>query len=119
MDKTKFVCGICGKTINDLDEYVAHVKECGAKLKAEKDQKALAELNAAINKVKAAKTYYEQCLQEFKEKYPNEYELNFGTPNKASNKDNRTIDSKQKNLNCRVLNEDDFVKFMQNLLGFN
>ena len=112
MDKTKFVCGICGKTINDLDEYVAHVKECGTKLKAEKDQKSLAELNAAINKVKTAKTYYEQCLQEFKEKYPNEYELNFGT----SKKNSKTIDSEQKTLNCRVLSEDDFAKLMQNLL---
>ena len=83
MNKVSFVCDICGKTIAGLDEYVAHVKECGAKekakLKAEENKKYLEEVNAAISKVKAAEDYYKTCLKDFKEKYPKEYELNFGT----------------------------------------
>ena len=83
MDRVSFVCDICGKTIDGLDEYVAHVKECGAKekakMKAEQDKKYLEEVNTALSKVKAAKEYYDTCLKEFEGKYPKEYKLNFGT----------------------------------------
>ena len=83
MEKTKLVCGICGKTIFGVDEYVEHIKRCGEKLnatlKAEENKKYLEEVNAALSKVKAAREYYEKCLKDFEEKYPKEYALNFGT----------------------------------------
>ena len=79
--KEKYVCDLCGKTHYELDGYVKCVVECGEKLKKleeeEKNKKYLEEVNAAINGVKQAKAYYEQKLNEFKEKYPAEYELNF------------------------------------------
>lgn len=79
----KYVCGLCGKTHTDLDEYMNCVLKCGEKLKElekeEKEKKRLIELNSALNGVKQAKDYYEQKLNEFKEKYPEEYELNFGS----------------------------------------
>lgn len=81
--KEKYVCDLCGKTHYELDEYVKCVVECGEKLKKleeeEKNKKYLEDLNAAINGVKQAKDYYEQKLDEFKAKYPKEYELNFAS----------------------------------------
>ena len=117
MDRERrFTCDICGKKIIGLDEYVKHVNECVAKekdkLKAEEEQKHLEELNAAINKVKAAKGYYEECLNDFKEKYPKEYDLNFATK-KAAETEPKIV--------CyeKTLSEDDFVKFMNKLFGWN
>ena len=107
MKKTNFVCGICGDTIAGLDEYVAHVKECSV-CKVEQEQKKLEELNAAINKVRMAKSYYEECLLEFKEKYPKEYELNFGTSQTSTPK-------AQGNVFTRDLDRDDFVDLMKTI----
>ena len=79
--QNKYVCSICGKTHYDLGEYVDCVTRCSEQLKkVQKDaeeKKRLEELNAAINRVKQAQVYFEQQLNEFKEKYPAEYELNF------------------------------------------
>lgn len=82
MNNNEFKCDICGNTVNGLDSYVEHVKICAdakkARLKAKKEKEYLDQLNAAINKVKQAKAYYRDCLKEFGEKYPKEYEVNFG-----------------------------------------
>ena len=88
----RYVCSICGKGYNDLALYMDCVETCGRelekKLKKEKEEaakreaeakKRAEEVNAALNGVKQAKAYYEQKLNEFKEKYPKEYEMNFGT----------------------------------------
>lgn len=79
--QNKYVCSICGKTHYDLGEYVDCVTRCSEQLKkVQKDaeeKKRLEELNAALNRVKQAQVYFEQQLNEFKEKYPREYELNF------------------------------------------
>ena len=57
------------------------LSELGEKLKKEREaeeaKKLAEEINAAINKVKAAEKYLEEVKREFKEKYPKEYELNF------------------------------------------
>lgn len=79
--KPNYICSLCGRTHYDLDDYLKDVTRCGAELKAreeeEKNKKRLAEINAAINGVKQAKAYYEEQLAKFKEKYPEEYKLNF------------------------------------------
>ena len=85
MDNNEYKCDICGNTVNGLDSYVKHVKLCAdskkARLQAKKEKEYLDQLNAAINKVKQAKSYYRDCLKEFREKYPKEYEVNFGERN--------------------------------------
>ena len=79
--ENKYVCSICGKTHYDLGEYVDCVTRCSKKIKEqeekEKKQKYLEELNAALNRVKEAESYFKQQLNEFKEKYPEEYKFNF------------------------------------------
>lgn len=81
MRDKRMTCGICGTEHTTLDYYLDCVSKCGAKLKKEREEaenkKRLEELNSALNGVKQAKEYYEQKLNEFKEKYPIEYELNF------------------------------------------
>lgn len=78
-----YICGICGTEHTDLDSYLKCVSKCGAdwkaKEEAEKQQKRLEEVNAALNRVKAAKTYFEEQLADFEKKYPEEYKLNFKT----------------------------------------
>ena len=81
----KYVCGICGKTHYSLDDYLTCVAKCGEKLKAiekEKEEKAekerLEKINAALNRIKQAKSYYEEQLAKFQKEYPDEYKLNFG-----------------------------------------
>lgn len=73
-----YICGICGKEHIELDSYLKCVAKCGEVIKEEENKKRMNEINAAINRVKQAKVYYEEQLASFKEKYPEEYELNFG-----------------------------------------
>lgn len=130
--KEKYVCDLCGKTHYELDEYVKCVVECGEKLKKleeeEKNKKYLEELNAAINGVKQAKVYYEQKLNEFKEKYPKEYELNFATEGCSCPSDckghcsdedlDNTEDSTEVNNEMfKKLLEDPDIRFFARLLG--
>lgn len=87
-----YVCGICGKKYESLDYYLACVAKCGEKLKAEQKAEAekerLEKVNAALNRIKEAKKYWEDQLDKFKEEYPEEYELNFG---KKDNYDDKII----------------------------
>lgn len=95
-----YTCGICGKEHEKLDDYLKCVTACGNKLKEEEkekaEQKRIEEINAELNRVKEAKKYYEDKLNQFKEKYPEEYELNFGNLN---NKDKeRAVKEKPESL---------------------
>ena len=80
-----YVCGICGTEHFDMDSYAKCVTTCTAetkaKLEAEAKQKRMEEVNAALNKVKQAKAYYEEQLALFETKYPEEYKMNFGARN--------------------------------------
>lgn len=73
-----YICAICGTEHYDLDSYLKCVAKCGEEIKAKDKQKRIEEVNAALNRVKQAKEYYEEQLKQFNEKYPEEYELNFG-----------------------------------------
>ena len=88
-----YTCAICGMEHFTLDGYLACVSKCGEELKKQKENKRLEEVNAALNRVKQAKDYYEKQLVEFKEKYPEEYKLNFGT------KDTEKCNCKHKSAN--------------------
>lgn len=75
----EYVCNICGKVYYDVDSYFNCVSNCCKEVKENAKQKRLEEINAALNKVKQAKAYYEEQLALFKAKYPEEYDYNFGT----------------------------------------
>lgn len=72
---TMYKCGLCGKKIETLDEYLRHTQLCvkEQKIKEEDVQK----MNDDLNRVKAAKEYFEQQLAEFKANHPIAYNLNF------------------------------------------
>lgn len=125
----KYVCGICGTAYSDLDDYLNCVSKCGEKLK---ENKHLEEVNAALNGVKQAKNYYEQKLDEFKQKYPKEYAVNFGTGSdkkitsksvevsyenngKDKPKMSAKVDGKEKDI--KTLLNDPETKFIAQLLG--
>lgn len=80
--KKNYVCGICGKEYEDLNDYLSCVAKCGETVKAEQkakeEKERLEKLNAALNGVKQAKKYYEEQLAKFEAEYPEEYKLNFG-----------------------------------------
>lgn len=73
-----YTCGFCGEIYDDMDAYFECVSSCRNTLKEKENQKRLEEINSYISKIKAAKDYYEQVANEFKTKYPEEYEMNFG-----------------------------------------
>ena len=81
MREKRYTCGICGKESIGLEAYLKCVSTCGEKIKKEQkeqeEKKRLEEVNAALNRVKQAKAYFEQQLKEFEEKYPEEYKMNF------------------------------------------
>lgn len=82
MSERRYVCNLCGKYHFDLDAFLNCVSSCGEKMKKEieeeKNKKRMEEINAALNGVQQAKKYYEDKLNEFKEKYPEEYKMNIG-----------------------------------------
>ena len=82
MNKT-FKCSICGKEFTDVTNYVSHVSKCAEDYK-KKETENLQKLNEDLNRVKAAKAYYEDQLSKFKENYPEAYKLNFGELTKSN-----------------------------------
>ena len=117
----KFVCSICGEEYNSLDKYLECVSKCVAEVKdmrkAEEKQKRLEEVNSALSKVKAAKAYYEEQLALFKEKYPEEYDMNFGVKNAYKNSDNDTKVKSNHKVEIDKLFIDPDVKYLAKLLG--
>lgn len=79
-----FRCNFCGKEFDDVDKYVEHINNCSkvykdkkieeAKIKAEKDK----DVNEYIESIKTAEDAINKRKEEFKSKYPIEYEMNFG-----------------------------------------
>lgn len=115
-DYGKYVCGICGASHYELDEYLACVSKCGetlkAKQKAEAEKERLEKVNAALNKIKEAKKYYEDQLAKFEEEYPEEYKINFSSKDtcKCSNDcKNNSSDSKEKSVKilCEKKSDED------------
>ena len=143
----KYVCGICGTEYTVLNLYLDCVSQCGEKAKKEREEaenkKRLNELNIALHDVKQAKEYYEQRLEEFKEKYPEEYELNFASEGchgdckcKSNEKDSpkkievkMTNDGKESKIDAKVngekvnddsikkLFDDPQIKYLSRMLG--
>lgn len=91
---SNFICGICGIKHTDLDSYLKCVAKCGETLKAEQKAEAekerLIQMNAALNRTKEAKKYYEEQLAKFEKEYPEEYKLNFGGHTCKCSKSNDT-----------------------------
>ena len=86
----KYVCSICGKEYDNLTAYMACVSKCGEIIlqeqKEAEQKKRLEEVNAYLNRIKEAEKYLADIKKEFKNKFPEEYELNF--PKKESCKCN-------------------------------
>lgn len=117
-----FKCSICGREYDNVNDFLKCVTSCAAEVKRkekEESEQRLAEINAAINGVKQAKAYYNQKLKEFKEKYPKEYELNFGNEKCKSNCDCSKTNTKESSKDIsrdKVASE--FSDTVNNLLGF-
>ena len=77
-----FVCSICGKEYDNLTSYMSCVSKCGEKIlqeqKEAEQKKYLEEINNHISKIKAAEKYLKEVQDEFKKKFPKEFEMNFG-----------------------------------------
>ena len=73
-------CGICGKEFNDnqLDEYAAHVSKCAYNKKIKEDTERMKKINDELVALKNLKADYEKASNEFKAKYPDVYNANFG-----------------------------------------
>lgn len=89
-----YVCGICKELHDNLDSYLKCVSTCVEKKKKEKEY--LEKLNSDLNGVKQAEAYYYEKLNEFRTKYPKEFELNFGT--KECDKENTVKETKAESI---------------------
>lgn len=78
-----FKCSMCGMEFTNVDEYVTHVSKCAEQYKIkeskkkEEELKKAKEVNRYIETIKSYEKLVEEHKKEFKEKYPNEYEMNF------------------------------------------
>lgn len=118
---SKFTCSICGKGFNNVFDYASHVSKCAEDYK-KKEEADLQKMNDDLNRVKAAKSYYEDQLAKFKENYPEAYELNFGKEktckchNNTKSCDNKYSMQFNKNEANHVLEADPFVHNILKLL---
>jgi hypothetical protein len=127
-----YICGICGTEHKDRDRYLTCVTNCVAKEKiaeSEAKKKRLEEVNAALNRVKQAKKYYEEQLADFKAKYPEEYKMNFKSKCDDCNDWLSPIDEDEdeepiikakidgKSVSPEVLFKDPDCKYIAKLLG--
>lgn len=78
-----FKCSMCGMEFENVDEYVTHVSKCAEQYKVEESKKKEEELKKAkevnmyIESIKSYEKIVKAFKKEFKEKYPNEYDMNF------------------------------------------
>lgn len=127
----KFVCGICGKSYNNLSDYVKCVSDCyeNQQVKLEKE-KQLKEINAYISEIKSKENILKKLANEIKQlkegmhhKYPKEFELNFGTEDCCEIDTSDYLNkNKSSASNCNIkkkqeTNKDD-IETLLNLIGF-
>lgn len=111
-----YKCSLCNKELDTLDEYLEHTKICVAEQKQKENN--LVEMNNALNKVKAAKEYYEDQMRLFEENYPEAYEMNFGDKKiktEAIKKAQRTNSNEY--ANKYYPGDDEIVKDFLKMLG--
>ena len=78
-----FKCSMCGMEFANVDEYVTHVSKCAEQYKVketkkkEEELKKTREVNSYIESIKSYEKIMNDFKKEFKEKYPNEYDMNF------------------------------------------
>lgn len=117
MDKKKYKCDFCGKEYENHGDYVSCVVKCGKEFdKRKEEEKKCEKLNAALNHVKEAKKYYEQKLEEFKENFPEEYELNFSKKSDEHNEDKFGSNLKDA---LEKLKSDPEIKYLADIFGIS
>lgn len=86
----EFVCSICGKKYDELNDYMRCVSSCYDKVQKkeelEKQKKRMEEINSYIKDIKSLRHRLDVLKSEFYRKYPKEYELNFGEVTCSENK---------------------------------
>ena len=121
----KYVCEICKNEHSDVISYINCVTACGEKLKKEREEaeakKYIEEVNAALNRIKEAEKYLKEVKKEFKEKYPREYELNFGENMKSPDYEKVKAVSKDEvekdNGTLEDLLNDPHTRYLARMLG--
>jgi hypothetical protein len=72
---SEFVCGICGKKFNKLEEYLTHVSKCATQKETDEINKKKADSERAEKKKKyeSAIEVAEKNLKDIKDKYAKEF----------------------------------------------
>lgn len=113
-----YVCPICGATYLTPQEVAKCATKCAKK--AEEDEKVedLKVMNEAIEEIKRITQVRQDMLDDFKKKYPEAYERNFGSSEDKVNWNNtRTYVNKDTK---ETVNEDEvkeFIDFLSFLAG--
>jgi hypothetical protein len=95
----KYTCNICGKSYDDLCDYINCVSKCGEEAKKNYELK---QMNKELYKIKSTKAHIEKLLENFKIKYPKEYELNFGSTPCDECEDNCPCEGENEDCACRI-----------------
>ena len=78
--KTKvYTCPICGATYLTPQEVAKCATDCVKKVEEDEKAEKLREMNEAIEEIKRITQVRQDMLDDFKKKYPEAYEKNFGS----------------------------------------
>ena len=126
VDKIKarlYTCPICGAVCSTPQEVAKCAANCAKRMEEKENAENLKVMNEAIEEIKRITQVRQDMLDDFKKKYPDAYEKNFGSSeNKTDNKtDNKTRVYMDKDTK-ETVNEDEtgvkeFIDFLNFLAG--
>ena len=115
----KFICDICKKEFDSLDDYIAHLQEHKAyRIESERREK-VEKRNKKLSEIKAEAATLQRRIEDFNKNFSG-YEINFkfsvNTPTISKNKVNKSSNLEDMLLNAientPEANDDTFKSFM-------
>lgn len=116
IDKIKrdnYKCPICGLVYATPNEVAKCTADCAKEIEALENQESLKKMNEAIEEIKRLTQVRNDMLDDFKKKYPEAYEKNFGNEKDVKKeKRTRTYVNKETRKDASDMDVDEFKDFL-------
>ena len=116
--KDSYKCPICGLAYATANEVAKCAADCAKEIEELENEENLKKMNEAIEEIKRITQVREDMLNDFKKKYPEAYEKNFGEK-KTSEKKPRTYVNKETREEPIDKEAVDFLNFLRAITGCN